>query len=558
MHRNLSNPDLFAKESLLLEINTRADLASTCDKLSGNSRIKVLHLALSGGANDVKPLCNMLVSNYCLQSLQLSGQFEPDAQAQIIRALRHNFDITEFSMTNAAPENASRIQGILQRNLHFKAAQHVLIEKFLQDTADCRQEPAEYFEKLQPAWRDTHTADEVSEVMFNIRMRSHGKPAELACTYDVQLKKLKLTGKTLLQTALHVVASPEYSHFAAPLLARLENVNVADDFAHTPLHLAAIHGNHAVAELLCARGADKSRLNDRGETAAAAAVANRYPQIAAYLEPDTDTNKIKAKHDLIVGYGVALFKSTAELAARNIDHYGGTEREGFALLAEYLTKFAALHDNAPELAAIAARFSNAAANLRLTVDEQIEQLAQHGVIHTVAGYLMHIMGITLEKMPGECLRMVIAERGAFAKRAAMDAASGKFPALQQLVMPEKLLREVLTELKDSLEQSPKQIEQFLFVRLPQLAGSNWQYLPASQQSPLKAGVCFYGNLKTLVLYDCLKAFGDETGKEVYKAFTTFLRSELLKDYLVHFPVNDPFAVVASVRLERRLHAKTMI
>lgn len=358
-------------------------------------------------------------------------------------------------------------------------------------------------------------------------------------------------------TPLMFAAQENFIEGAQLLMAHAAEVNVQNQFGYTALHYAAMYGHLRMVELLCENGAKKDIQSVTGKTPVDLALMKNYDDVIFYFNPEwsqKDKEKWIAKRNLQVGLGLSRFKFLPD----NVDVKelgGGFGKEGFDILTLYLERFSKRADNVADarLKQIIENFQSALETTSLLPAEQFKKLEKEGLLLSVTGCKGHLMGFSIHKNKEGDYVLSLAERGRFAGRAKRgeEKDERKIPSIQSMVLPKDKVAEVLELLTSVAFKEGCKAEKLLFDELPEKTGSSWVYNEALRQTPFKAGICFFGNIKTLLLQEFVNDYGEEEGQKKYKEFSLFLRQELVKDYEHYSTNDDPYLAIAKESLKQK-------
>lgn len=540
-----------------------SELLQLCQHLSESSKEKSLTLSGMNWGSDntdsteptttAKNLGGMIMNNYGLKTIELGGSAGEYDRKFLIEALKHNFDITQFTFPCTEAEHEI-IDSILERNKQFRMLQKILINELLLSIGSVNAALKKTLAELRTVNESNATADEVSYLLFHANMQSQvSEPKAFAHIQQTvnMLKRLKGAGLSAGINAIQAAAALNRFDLATALVQLGADVNAYNFRGETALDITVIEGHFEMVKFLCANGAAATRPNKTGRTSFELAIENRRTAIAAHLDPDASFDKKHtyiAKRNLVIGYGVSIFDEINQ--QRNVHAYdaGGGKREGMALLAEYMQKFAAHRYNHPKLTAIANQFQTSLEMIDATSEELAIKLNSSKTLHTMTGCLSHLTGATIHKLDEQTYELVLADRGLFRSRAPQNTYDDKRPSLQSLTFPAAVLPDMLNIIVSARTEPREQAEKMLFDSIPLIAKSSWKYHANSEQSSLKNGTCFFSNLKSLALHEFHHAFGSSCGKKIYKEFTLFLRTQLLRDYEQFSESEDPYTFIASAKI----------
>ncbi len=109
-------------------------------------------------------------------------------------------------------------------------------------------------------------------------------------------------------------------------------------------------------------------------------------------------------------------------------------------------------------------------------------------------------------------------------------AGGKYACVKSMVFDDQYLPTVISKLFEA-DRLPQEVAiNILDKELPELIHAEYKENPNVAQSRFKGGMCYIANPKALLRNEFDKHFGAIPGKDKYKEFTLFMRSEALKDY----------------------------
>lgn len=519
----------------------------------------------TGNSKSAKPsataitLAELITQNDSLKEIQLDGTPNHVDTATLIRALNRNFDIVQFDMQCSA-EMQKSINIILERNRQFRIAQNILLEKLFADLGDIPDGLYDLIDCVRSTAHSDATADQVSYELFNACMRSTSlfPPVSDQIQQTIQqtidmIKRLKVAGLHYGTNALQAAASLNLPEHAKKLVKSGVNLDIANFRHDNALTMAVSEGHFEIVKLLCENGASKTSQDPPGRTAFEHALSNRRHEIADYLDPAATPvfkKKYFAKRNMIIGFGVSIFDKNhppSEIAAYN----GGGKREGISIIAEYFAKFAARHPHNPKLLRIAEHFQAGIDIVDLSPDELAAKLQTKGISHTITGFMSHICGTSFFKNADGSYQLFLSDRGFFLHRAPIYSDTDKQPCLQSINVPAAVLPAIIKIIISARSESMEVAEQMLFSDIPRLAQSQWRYDDNSLQSGLKWGTCFFSNIKALLLNEIHYIFGTHDGKKLYKEFTLFLRSELLRDYEQYAEESDPYVFLAKKKVQEK-------
>lgn len=506
-----------------------------------------------------RDLSKMLVSNYGLKSIDLDGTPDTNCQKIVLSGLNRNFDIIQFNMP-CGIEFQRRFKRILERNFQFRITQRMLVDKLIASTTCKTQHIKDIFDGINNINHTEATADEVSEVLFHAYMRTQFDFPEISESIQgviTTLKKLKRAGRNNDVTALQAAAALNMADYVTGLAVHGADIDSQNILGQTALLTAALDGKIEVVKILCEHGADKSLKSNTGVNAFHAAVYNRWDEIADYLQPDASPDmrqRILSKRNLIIGFNPRLFQSLPEFDDATIRSYGGGNREGFALLAEYLDKFSQLHESDTKMKCIAVNFHTAVDNVCQPANIKLAALDKNGILHFMTGCIHHMAGITIKKTLPTGYQLMIADRGLFYANdisSESDDEDQQQPCLRSIKIPDKHILSILTMLESAAIEIADAAENILFTEIPRLVKSKWKYHAESTHSTLKSGVCFFGNIKPLLRHEFQQAYNRDEGFKKYKEFTSFLRTALRHDYAKYADSDDPYLFIANKRIEEK-------
>lgn len=548
----------YSKTDLTFSNLCASELNELCDHLCESTSEKSLSLShLQWDVPDISStkysaaavvLSKMIAQNYSLKKIELSDKLKEDDETLLITALKRNLDITQFNM-QCSDESQAIVNIIIERNKQFRIAQRILINELLRNFINAEPALHDMLEELRTINESNATADEVSLILFQTKMRAHFSEslhsANIQQTIDL-IKKLKMAGIKQGISALQASAALNHMEYAYALIKSGCDPDTESFRGESALEMAVIEGHMGMVKLLCENGASKTKRSSNGKTPFETALESRNDAIAAYLDPSAsakDKKKHLAKRNLVVGFGVNIFNEMHQERHIRSFNAGGSKREGMAILTEYLRKFAD-HHNHPKLQLIANQFQSSYEALDLTPDAMALKLNSAGVLHNMTGCLSHLTGLAIHKLDEQTYQLTLSDRGLLMHRAPKNLFNDKKPALQSLTFSAAVLTDILQMIVAARNEVQEVAENMLFHDIPRIAKSEWKYHANSLHAAIKSGTCFFSNFKPLVQDEFYHFFGDRYGKKLYKEFTLFLRAELLRDYEQFAETDDEYAFLA--------------
>lgn len=557
----------------LTEINVNvddADVFPLCQALAtNNTLVKVRINSTTGSFKDssVRELCYLLSQNKTIKSVMIDATFSDAWQAQILNYLKSNATLTDVAI-HLKPENEKKLQEILHRNQQIHVASHLFLVKLLNGYNDLKQKMAitklstdSAFASLQMLIINNASYLQIMNALENLRslkvFQDTVNLLNLKFFDDAIVSTLSLMKQMIDvclesgMTPLHGAVSKGYMEFIDPLVKSFAaNVNAADNKGETPLAYAinSLQGQQAleVVKYLLDNGADPNILSHSGYNALHVAISAGNNEMIELLKPymrqQVNVEKYLTSRRLHYGFGAVKLHLNKQLPLLE----GGIINEAVVTLSTYLDKFIASQQQTLSQNLLYNTLSNhfkaIADNTRLTPNEQFKILKQNNLLMIYSGFVGHVVGVVITATTAGKYKISIAEKGFFMSSAPYAKTDPtKRSSIQSIEVEPKDILTVLSGLHDITNKSSSDAREFIFKTIPKLVKNQWQYDQTLTQTPLKAGLCFFGNMKTLLLNEFVKVYSDYAlGLQKYKEFTLFLRKELLKDYKKVADPGDPY------------------
>lgn len=356
-------------------------------------------------------------------------------------------------------------------------------------------------------------------------------------------------------TPLHyLVTNPDFFKLASSLEFLPNEINAVDNSGLTPLMNAIMANQLGWIQFLLKNGADVNMKAKNGFNAFLIAKRTGNTKVMELLQNSgASTNDIDkaflTKRRLHYVFGGEKFVNDAQTKLDRASVDGGSLVESLETLTLLLQRFIKMKsstdfasDIPKDLSDVSSNIGRIIANGRLTAQEQSNKVKNEKSLLGLSGCAGHLFGFSLSIDANGEITLSVAERGLLAKTN-LKTPDNKVPSIWQIKVPEEHLLWVLEQLQEARKLGKPAVSDLLFKDFPNKLGNEWTY--SQNQRLLKVAICFFGNLKTLLLNEFQKAFSDkDLAYKNYKEFTLFMRKELLREYKQYAKSDDPFVILA--------------
>jgi ankyrin repeat protein len=402
---------------------------------------------------------------------------------------------------------------------------------------------------------------------------------------------LQLCGPEALmgRTPLHYLAHANLAPQMEILLSLGASPNVQDDDHMTPLHLAISAGALEAVQTLVKHGA-RLNVSSNLETAFELALMTNHTDIINFLRPlssqkSLNPHKLLLERRLFHVLGGKKLRDTVKTQGRRINAEGGiTDNEGYVTLVTYLQRFIVDPYSKPTDAEAEARLFNILRRLQQVktdfnsfssktgtppqqfflaffediarrANENSERIYQE--LHHAKpneryiielGYVAHAMGASISIDNDGNYSLTIADRGPFIGTKEINK---KRQGVQTLSFDKAYLKDVIHLLQEVQNQDYMGARNILFDKIPILTHSTYVPNETMLQSPYKVGICYFANPKTILYDEFTREFGAKDGNKLYKAFTLYMRDQVVQDYEKLVGKKDPYAQAATIIVQAK-------
>lgn len=366
---------------------------------------------------------------------------------------------------------------------------------------------------------------------------------------------------------IHLAASHNLIHYIPHLIEIGFSIECENNNKYRPLHSAAETGNLEIVTLLIETYKVDIHATTRfGFTACQLAARGGYSAVQNYLQQRVQQQEVKSIDPAQIIAGRRLYcvlggqKLSKEVKTQGTfihAELSSSVVEGYEALKYFLTRFAEttqsatqaklekiilalticidtykkLFNERKEAKAALEAFQKGKAEMsayQVDIESSIKELHPGESRFVIAGSLNHLIGVSISKEEDGNYVLTMGERGVYYGRH-VDV-GGKRCSVESIKFNAKYLHDVVVNLVDTRSLSEKEAERILFEVIPKLVGSSYQENPHIVQSAYKSKICFFGNPKTLIYDEFIKAFGIGEGKKRYKDYTLFMRQAAVEEY----------------------------
>lgn len=212
---------------------------------------------------------------------------------------------------------------------------------------------------------------------------------------------------------------------------------------------------------------------------------------------------------------------------------GGQSRESFNMITPILQKYA-MQNSDQKLQQIARHFADGLSYFDKSIADQVKLLENGDTLLFASGFYNHAIGCALYQTAPNQYRLTLAEKGPLSYYyfivPSLEGCLTEIPPLISITLTGEHLEWVLrslANLKTGLCSAAKEV---LYKTMPAKLGGSWEINHDVLAKVYKAGICFYSNIKALLLSEFVRAYGNEIGYQNYKRFNLFMRQEVLSAY----------------------------
>lgn len=211
----------------------------------------------------------------------------------------------------------------------------------------------------------------------------------------------------------------------------------------------------------------------------------------------------------------------------------GADKEAFNMIAPFLEKYAKKNVD-DKLQQIYCHFTTALSYFDKSIAEKVIFLKQKNTLLSYSGCDGHEIGCALYQVAPNQYKLTLAEKGPLHYLFFLDPELKKFleriSVLTSIVFTEEHLDWVLQQLNTMKSSSFSTAQKILYEVMPAKLGSRWEMNHHVIGKVYQTGICFYSNIKALLLSEFVRAYGDDLGYQNYKRFNLFMRQEVLNAY----------------------------
>ncbi len=595
----------FEEEALDFPELSAEQLTSLFEALKTNETIKKIRIDKINKENPILPVDAIqacLETNKSLTDISISlfgpvhslPKVKVIKPEKLVRAIQKNTNLTSFYIDTDNEEFNTEIQTIVERNKPLCDAAQLYIYDAIKaleqiTTSDAKLAIAE-MQALISSIKKNLPFSRIIPALTTIKSRFSGID-------DVQDIILKLT-KNILEFEFEAVNfgnSPIHVFYELGEWDKLKelyfmnhNMNCQNYSGSTILHFAASRGESThISYLIASLKANPNFRDYRYNLPIHSALQEGYDEAALILESKGKESLTQAKKFLLVKKLSFLFGSKLKSVFSDEQKKMKESKfdEGFKLISALLPEFISSEmdkEKKEKLNSIHSHFNDIYKNYLLTPVEKLAKVETPDFLILPLLCQNHLLGALLEKTPeNNGYQLIVTERGIFAdellkrypmfvkgtspdeihrfltekmneEEAMVFVASIKFPSILKLPIPKESIKEMVEQLsRFTGDLSENEARELLFKKMPAIVKSDWQYNQHLLQSALKDGICFYGNLKALLLAAFTRSFGEEEGYVLYKNFSYFLREKTLDAYKKYADPNDPIVKEAERILEKK-------
>jgi len=503
--------------------------------------------------NKITPL-DSLYNEICYKIQYFEELFQTNRLNSLLDMLNRNVTITK--LTSEYPEkfigeiNKPRVQAYLHRNQQIQIAQQIIIAEVIntchQNKLDALPADAELLSSMEKELINSEIdADQQLALLEKFRTtckKQNTLAIEEALAQAIKLiETMRKSCIELEMTPLHGAVSKGYVDYAKLLIARGANIDATDKKESTPLHYAISWKQMNCIKLLIKCGANINLLTKKGESMLDVAVKINNFEIAQCIYKDLSKEnfkKLRAKRTFLIGSGLQRF-SKFKIARKY--NSGSLLFEGFSIIAFYLGKFIQ-QTNSTALNAIYENFNWFIKNNESDtfLADQYKKLTASGTLLFGCESLTHCIGASVTRLTPDQYLLTIIDRGFFSAWSPVTFGN-KRACIQSIKVPQEYIDWTLQQLQNANNNDNSFLEKMFFDIMPEKFNSQWKYHENLCTSLMRVGICFYTNVKTILLYELTQALGHENGWKTYKEFDLFLREAILnkyKNYEQNPAVND--------------------
>lgn len=312
------------------------------------------------------------------------------------------------------------------------------------------------------------------------------------------------------------------------------SISIQDKFGKTPLHYAIEAKHLPCIKLLCENNASLVIGDNSNKSPLNLARMTGDATIVALLVDNNKKYGIQKELYSVFG-GNKLNKLKLPFSMRE----GGFAYQGVKTLTKYFMDFINKNPDDKHLLQIMRNINLATINAEYPVETQEQMLKQSNKLLLTTGCIGHVLGVCIEKKNENEYLLSFAERGLFSDKAPRTL-NNKRGSILSVIVADSKLHDILNKLKQANNEHSDVAKNIFFNEIPALVGNKWQYNMKLSQKAFKTGICFFGNMKTLLLSELSSYYGEENGLRKYKEFTLYLRKALLQDYKNTTSNDDPF------------------